>query len=150
MNLILLQTTISTRPTVPNMGTTPLAPDPCNTHLHETMPAYIVARKYLLTILIEEICANMTPEVFNKYESTECIINAFHRQFASYTYQEPPFLYANKVEPLTYWKGLLTVQEASVLAVHAAQKADTIVNITKVKQHLHQRKTKVHISSHTI
>jgi len=79
MNLISLQTTISTHLTVLKTGTAlPLAPDPCNAHLHETMPAYIVAGKYLLMILMEEICLNTTPEVFNNYDLTERIINAFH------------------------------------------------------------------------
>jgi len=69
--------------TVLKTGTTlPLAPNPCNTHLHETMPAYIITGKYLLMILMEEICSNTTPEVFNNYDSTERVINAFHKQFA--------------------------------------------------------------------
>jgi hypothetical protein len=118
MNPISLQTTISARLTAPKTGTAPpLAPDPRDTHLRETMPAYIVAGKYLLAILTEEIRTNTTPEVFNKYDSTESIINAFRRQFASYTCQEPPFIYANKVEPLAYWKSLATIEEASILAV---------------------------------
>ena len=117
MNLISLQTTIPAHSTVTKTGTIPLAPDPHDTHLRETMPAYIISGKYLLTILMEEISANTTPEVFDKYDSTESIINAFCRQFTSYTYQEPPFLYANNVEPLTYWKGLVAIEEASVLAV---------------------------------
>jgi len=35
-------------------------------------------------------------------------------------------------------------------AERAAQKADTIVNITKVKQHLRRRTTNVRASSHTV
>jgi hypothetical protein len=81
------------------------------------MPAYLVAGKYLLTLLMEEICSTTASEVFNSYDSTESIVNAFHKQFASYTCQEPPFINANKVEPLTYWKSLVAVAEASVLAV---------------------------------
>jgi len=118
MNPISLRTTVSAHSTVPKTGTAPpLAPDPRDAHLRETMPAYIVAGKYLLTILMEEIRSNTTPEVFNNYESTESIINAFRKQFASYTCQELPFIYANKVEPLAYWKSLVTIEEASVLAV---------------------------------
>ena len=118
MNPISLRTTITTHLTVPKTGTAPpLAPDPRDAHLRETMPAYIVAGKYLLTILMEEIRSNTTPEVFNNYESTESIINTFRKQFASYTCQEPPFIYANKVEPLAYWKSLVAMEEASVLAV---------------------------------
>src|SRR5882672_6918231 len=113
MNPISLQTTISARLMAPKTGTAPpSAPDPCDAHLRETMPAYIVAGKYLLAILTEEIRENTTPEVFNKYDSTESIINAFRRQFASYTCQEPPFIYANKVEPLAYWKSLAAIEEA--------------------------------------
>jgi hypothetical protein len=118
MNPISLRRTISVHLTVPKTGTAPpLAPDPRDVHLRETMPAYIVVGKYLLTILMEEIRSNTKPEVFNNYDSTESIINAFRKQFASYTCQEPPFIYANNVEPLAYWKSLITIEEASVLAV---------------------------------
>jgi hypothetical protein len=118
MNPISLQTIIFIDSTVPNTVTAPpLALDPCNAHLRETMPAYIVVGKYLLTILVEEIRSNTMPKVFNDYDSTESIINTFRKQFALYTCQEPPFIYTNKVEPLAYWKGLLAIGEASVLAV---------------------------------
>jgi hypothetical protein len=117
MNPISLRTTISMH-SIPKTGTAfPLAPDPRDAHLRETMPAYIVAGKYLLTILMEEIRSNTTPEVFNNYDSTESIINAFRKQFALYTCQEPPFIYVNKVEPLAYWKSLVANEDASVLAV---------------------------------
>jgi hypothetical protein len=81
------------------------------------MPTYVVAGKYLVTILTEEIRANTTPEVFNKYDSTESIVNAFRRQFAAYTCQEPPFIYVAGVEPRAYWKKLVDNEDASVLAV---------------------------------
>jgi hypothetical protein len=55
--------------------------------------------------------------VFNNYDSTESIISAFREQFALYICQEPPFIHTNKVEPLAYWKSLIAVGEASVLAV---------------------------------
>ncbi len=177
--------------------------DPRDTHLRETMPAYIVVGKYLLALLMEEIRSNWVPEVFNNYDSTESIIDAFRKQFTLYTCQEPPFVYyTNEVEPRVYWKHLVAVGEASVLAVgesvccqsinlcplpihqilgvklysvvsnsmaeertvstftrlnsadHAAQKAGTIVNITKIKQHLRRKTTSVRASksqsSHTI
>ena len=122
MNPISLQTIISTDSTrtVPTTVTAPplpVAPNPRDALLRETMPAYSVAGKYLLTVLMEEIRSNTTPEVFNNYNSTESIISAFREQFALYTCQEPPFIYTNKVEPLAYWKSLVTVEEASVLAV---------------------------------
>ena len=55
-------------------------PDLRDTHLRETMPAYLVAGKYLLTLLMEEICSTTASEVFNSYDSTESIVNAFHKQ----------------------------------------------------------------------
>ena len=77
---------------IPKTGTSLfLAHDPRDAHLHETMLAYIVAGKYLLKILMEEIHSNTTPEVFNNYDSTESIINAFCKQFALYTCQGAAF-----------------------------------------------------------
>lgn len=70
---------------LPKTVTAPLAPDLCDAHLRETMPAYSVAGKYLLTVLMEEIRSTTTPEVFNSYDSTESIISAFRGQFALYT-----------------------------------------------------------------
>jgi len=118
VNTISLQTTIPGRSTGPKMTTTPpAAPNlACDAHLRETMPAYVIVGKYLLAVLMEEIRANTTPEVFDRYDSTESIVNAFHRQFALYTCQEPPFIYTNNVEPLMYWKNLIANDsDASVL-----------------------------------
>jgi hypothetical protein len=98
----------------------PLTRDPRDAHLRETMPAYLVAGKYLLGVLMEEIRANTTPEVFDTFDSTESIVNAFRRQLAAYTYQEPPFIYMpgpDMVEPRVYWKGLIANTDVSVLAV---------------------------------
>jgi hypothetical protein len=98
--------------------TPPAAPDPCDAYLYETMPAYVIVGKYLLAVLMEEICANTTPQVCDRYDSTESIVNAFRRQFALYMCQEPPFIYTNKVEPLMYWKNLIANEsDASVLTV---------------------------------
>jgi hypothetical protein len=65
--------------------------DPRDSHLRMSMPAYLVTGKYLLTLLMEEIRANTTPEVFDEYNSTDSIVDAFRRQLAAYTYQESPF-----------------------------------------------------------
>jgi hypothetical protein len=101
VNPILMQTTIPGHSTGPKTTTTlPATPDPCDTHLRETMPAYVVIGKYLLAVLMEEIHVNTTPEVFDRYNSMESIVNVFHRQFALYMCQEPPFIYTNKVKPL--------------------------------------------------
>jgi hypothetical protein len=91
--------------------------DPRDSHLRVSMPAYLVTGKYLLTLLMEEIRANTTPEVFDEYNSTDSIVDAFRRQLAAYTYQESPFTYTGKVEPRVYWKTLVSNQDASVLAV---------------------------------
>ena len=91
------------------------APDPCDAQLHGTMPTYVIAGKYLVTILTEEIHMNMTLEVFDKHDSTESIVKASCRQFAAYTCQELPFIYLAGVH--AYWKKLIDNEDASVLAV---------------------------------
>jgi hypothetical protein len=81
------------------------------------MPAYTVVGKYLVGLLIEEIRANTTPEVFNLYNDSDVILDMFHQQFAAYTSQELPFMLIADEEPRAYWKRLIGNDNASVLAV---------------------------------
>ena len=95
----------------------PTASDPCNTHLWETMPAYNIVRKYLISILLPEICENTHPQIFDLHETPHSIVDEFHCQFTTYVLQEPPFLCTPGMAPWDYWKKLLKNESASILTV---------------------------------
>ena len=107
-------------PNCTNHGANFIAPPVRNLHdtyLCKTMPSYSIVRKYLLGVLMEEICAKTTLLVFNSYEDVESIVSCFHHQFTTYTCQELPFTYTPGTEPCNYWKKLTFKKEANVLAV---------------------------------
>ena len=147
------------------------------------MLAYTIVGKYLIGILLQEIHENTHPQIFDLHKTPQSIIDEFHRQFAIYVSQEPPFLYTPGITPWDYWRRLLKQESASTFTVspslftmmremlvtvlqilglklyslvpnlmaeehtvsnfmkintanQARQKASTIVNMTKIKQHI--------------
>ena len=95
---------------------------PCPPHdqdLRDTLPAYTHVRKYLISLLKEELAANTYPKVLNRYDTAIQVAQDLTVQLAAYVRQEPTFRpLSNKVkEPMQYWQRLRKVEDAILLSV---------------------------------
>lgn len=109
--------------------------------LRDSMPAYSKAGAYLCTILAKEINAKAAPELFDKYDDSDKILEEFRFQFMQYTRQVAPFdRHTPAMTPIDYWTSLLPRPGADILAVrHRISSACTIAHRNGFIPTVHRR-----------
>ncbi|KAJ7756553.1 ribonuclease H-like domain-containing protein, partial [Mycena metata] len=138
--------------------------------LRDSMPTYPKVGTFLFKVLARELQAGRQAAAFTHHASPDAIMAAFKSQFEAYTRQYPPFSARSAMwlAPIQYWRAMVQLPEASILAFVAIkifsilpnsmpeertvsrftqndtpdrgnQDASTIVAMTKIFQH-NQRK----------